>query len=279
QLIMQIARDVAPRYIVTKKQPRPSEVNLLDRFYSQINSGEVSVALKNSAIRYTHKSISDQTVADLENNDTFDLMQLARSAMERLKKIYGRMVHLDSYSIDKVYNIPDDNPPGVALVKFDPSSVQTHTTGWQAWDKPFEVRIFGAFKALVAFNLAKVLRFDNSALFAALAGYRTEDVQMEYNMTAKSMIGREWYGSYCLRFNFAKWSTELAWVKYKKSGPEQRYLIELQRSERIVQGNTVLYSNPAMLIKPFVTMNDFLVGLDNSFQPPEHDINSPVRIN
>ena len=123
------------------------------------------------------------------------------------------------------------------------------------------------------------MRFDKSAIFAAIAGYSSESVKMQYNMTARSIVGKEWHGSYCLRFNLHNWSKALAWVKYENSGPAMKYLIELQRAERVIHDNKVIFSKAPMLIKPFIAMDDFLISLEKEFQPPEHNINSPIRIN
>jgi hypothetical protein len=275
--IPEIARDLTPRYIATKPQKEPSEETLLERLYTEIDAGRLNVVLKNSALKSVHESMPSVN-NDEEDKEKYDLMQSARGVMERLRKVYS-IISCDGFlAIDKVFNVKDDYPNGSALVKFDPNSVQDHSTGWMDWDKPFEIKLFGGFKALVGFKAGSVLGLGGSSTLAFYSGYASENIKMQYKMTGKSMIGRQWNGSYCLRFNARRWSREIAWVKYEGSGPDQRYMIELNRAERVVKENFVLYEKAPMLVKPFTTVENFLSELESTFQPPEHDINKPIPL-
>jgi hypothetical protein len=275
--ITRIARDFTPRFIATKPQKKPSEETLLERLYTEIFAGRLNVVIKNSALKSAHESTTSVN-NDEETREKYDLMQSARGVMERLRKVYSTISCDGFLAIDIVYNVKDDYPNGSVIVKFDPTSVQDHSTEWMDWDKPFEIKLFGGFKALVGFKAGSVLGLGGSSTLAFYSGYASENIKMQYKMTGKSMIGRQWNGSYCLRFNVRRWTREIAWVKYEDSGPDQRYMIELNRAERVVKDNLVLYEKAPMLVKPFTTVEKFLSELESTFQPPEHDINKPIPL-
>jgi hypothetical protein len=40
-----------------------------------------------------------------------------------------------------------------------------------------------------------------------------------------------------------------------------------------------IYNHPEVIIPPFIPMKQFLSDYQNSFTPPEHDVNKPIQIN
>jgi hypothetical protein len=198
--------------------------------------------------------------------------------VNHLGKVYSKMVHADYHFLEKIVHV-DENTTDAVPVIIDPASIKEHSTGWKDWDDPFEYSMFGALKALVIFNLATATKLSNNAFMAAAAGYVSEGVKCQYNMTGKSIRCKQWFGSYCIRFNMKTWDYELAWIKYNSSGQNERILIELNRSDRVVKENNVLFKLGPKLIPPLITMEEFLSDHKKGLAPPEHDVNSPISLN
>jgi len=278
--VQRIAREVYPSYCCRsiKYRQQPSDQELLENLVNSIKAGSSKIVLKNNRLVAVHKPVSSENPDDENIKEKIDLCEIAQRQIQHLKKIYSEIVHTYYDVIEKVIHIPEDSPAGSTLVVVDPSTIQGHSTGWKDWDDPFEIGAFGAFKGLVVFNIAKATKLSNSAFLAAAASYLAEGVKCQYEMTGKSIICREWHGSYCLRFNIKTWNYEIAWVKYKKSGPNQRILIELNRANRVVKDDKVLYSQPPKVIKPLITMEQFLSDYRDGFVPTEHDINTPIGL-
>jgi hypothetical protein len=200
------------------------------------------------------------------------------SDQELLKILYSQIENGDaSVVLINIVYVNEDSTEVPVII--DPSSIEEHSTGWKDWDDPFEYGMFGALKALVIFNLAAATKLNNNAFMAAAAGYVSEGVKCQYNMTGKSILCRKWFGSYCIRFNIKAWNYEISWIKYNKSGPDEKILVELNRADRVMKGYNELFNSGPKLIKPLITMEEFLSSHINSFVPPEHDVNKPISLN
>lgn len=245
--------------------------------YSQIENGRARVVLINNSLKAAHK----QNVP-IEKNDKnlfkkFDFFEFLKNQVNHLKKIYSNIIHTNYHFLDKIVHV-DEYTTAVPVI-IDPSSIKEHSTGWKDWDDPFEIGMFGALKASIIFNLAVATKLNKSAFMAAAAGYISEGVKCQYKMTGKSITCRQWYGSYCIRFNIKEWYYEIAWIKYNKSGSNERILVELNRADRVLKENNELFKLGPKLIKPFITMEEFLSNYKNSFVPPEYNVNTPISLN
>lgn len=239
--------------------------------------GNTCVVLINDGLKTAHKQNVPIEKDDNNLNEKFDFLDFAKRQANHLKKVFTKMVHADYHFLEKIVHV-NEHANAVPVI-IDPSSIKEHSTGWKDWNDPFEYGMFGALKALVIFNLAAATKLNNSAFMAAVAGYVSEGVKCQYKMTGKSIICRKWFGSYCIRFNIKTWNYEIAWIKYNKSGPDERILVELNRADRIMKENNELFKSGPKLIKPLITMEEFLSKQKNSFVPPEHDVNKPISLN
>jgi hypothetical protein len=275
--IGEIARDVAPSVCRPGKgyQP-PSEVELIEQLMSRILAGNLSLVLKNDAFKMRPKAgESKNNGAELEP-ERFDLLKLARNAAIYFKEICSKLARADYFIAEKVIHISENTSDLNALVVVDPSSVKNHSSGWKSWDDSFEIRVLGMFKGVAAFRIANFLKLGNVALAAAGLSAQSEAVTAEYLVTAKSINCRRWYGSYAIRYNLKSGNFEIPWVKYKKSGPNERLLVELKRRDRLMMDKREIYSHPELLIPPFQDMEAFLSDYKRGFAPPEYDINTPI---
>ena len=282
RFIQQIADRFAPSYCrrSIKSSPQLSNQERLNYLFAEIDKGNANVILKNSSLKLDQNDIA--TNNDEKEKGYFekiDIMRHAEKYAKHLRKIYSKIFHSGYHLLEKVIHIPEDSPPGSILVTIDTSSIRERSTGWKDWDIPFEYKSFGALKALVVFDLALATRLSKSAFTAAAAGWISEDTKCQYNIVEKSILCKKWYGSYCIRFNLRLWDYEIAWVKYQKSDPAERFLVELNRTDRVVKNKAVLFTGTPKSIGPMTSMESFLSDYKKGFIPPDHDINTPIRIN
>ena len=274
-IIRSIAQDLAP----TSCRPPinacpPSGQELMTNLYSDISTGQLNVVLKNSGLK------KNQAVVKNDGNDTlleFDFLQFAERCAKQLKKACSRIFHADYYLLEKAYHFDKDTIGSVPSI-FDLSSIKEHSIGWRAWEDPFEISVLGALKGAVAFNAANFIGLGKSALAAAAIGAKSELVRAQYFVTGKSITCKKWYGSFAIRFNLKTRYFEVAWVRYKGCGPEERLLIELKRKDRILMHNKVLYEHPEVIVPPFQAIENFIQAYKKGFVPPLHDIDKPIKI-
>lgn len=277
--IQRIAKDVAPSYCCRSIKHRrlPSAQERLEILYSEIEKGRARVVLINDSLKAAHKQNVPVEKNDKNLSEKLDFFEFLKNQLNHLKKIYSNIIHADYHFLDKIIHV-DEYTTAVPVI-IDPSSIKEHSTGWKDWDDPFEIGMFGALKASVIFNLAVATKLNNSAFMAAAAGYVSEGVKCQYKMTGKSIACKQWYGSYCIRFNIKAWYYEIAWIKYDKSGPNERILVELNRADRVMKEKNELFKLGPKLIQPLITMEEFLSNYKNIFVPPEHDVNTPISLN
>ena len=278
--IHRIVKDVAPSFCRPIRHKRAVTADeLFERFYSDVHTGKLNIVLKHGNVAPHQNYQEEKGKTSNESLAISKFEQVVEDSVERLKKFYSRIVSADYHILEEVIRVPEDLPGKVGLVIIDPASVQRHETGWKDWDSPFEYSMFGALKALVVFNLAMATKLSNSAFLAAAAAYVSEGVKCQYNMTGQSIVCKPWYGSYCVRFNLKTWDWELAWVKYKGCGKEERVLVELNRADRVLKHEDVLYTGHTQLFPPFVKMEEFLADYRKVIMPPEKDVLHPIRLN
>lgn len=138
--------------------------------------------------------------------------------------------------------------------------------------------MLGAFKAVVAFKATAFLNLNKRIIASAIGGSKLELISAEYLVTGKTIALRRWYGSYAIRFNLRTLSLEVPWVKFKKCGPEERWLVELKRRDRLRFHKRPIYNHPEVMIPPFFSMEKFLSDHKKGFSLPEHDVNKPIKI-
>ena len=283
KIIQQNARTMVPPSCSRSQKSRHSvkSQDPVERLITNVADGNAAVVIKIPALQKSREDSGRREEGKSVSSflEKSDILKAVKKRVVDLRRIYSRIVNSDYYILDQVTNIPDDSIPGTELVSIDPMTVEEHTTGWRDWGDPFEVNLFGVLKTMVTFNVAKLMKLGDSAFLAAAAGYLNEDINCQYNIVGKSIITRSWYGSYCIRFNLKTWDYELAWVKYNGSGPEERVLVELTRTDRIVKQTNVLFTGSPILQTPTVPMDKFLADYRKGFPPPDHDILGPIRLN
>ncbi len=274
-IIQRIAKDFAP---VSCRPPKnlihPSDQELLENLYSEIDTGKLHVVLKNSGLEKNQK-LTKNNEKDMPFE--FDFLRFVKKCAEQLKKTYSKIFHSDYHILEKVYHY-NENSTGAVPSLLDLSSIKEHTTGWKSWDDPFELGALGALKGAVAFNAANFINLGKSALAAAAIGAKSELVNCQYLVTGKSIICKKWYGSFSIRFNLRSRYFEVAWIRYKGCGSEERMLVELKRKDRILMHKKVLYEHPEVMVPPFQTIGEFLLNSKKNFVPPQQDTNKPIRI-
>ncbi|MCP3888620.1 MAG: hypothetical protein GY702_07070 [Desulfobulbaceae bacterium] len=277
--IQRIAKDVAPSYCRPNKNRLPLSGNdLLENMYEDIYTGKLTVVLKNGGLKVGQKTEKTTKKDDNKNLfEEFDLLKFAEYCARELKKTFSKIFHAEYHILEKVIRV-DENTTGVIPVIVDTSTIEFHSTKWKAWDDPFNISALGVFKGAVTFSMANFLNLGRSALAAAAIGGKSELVTGQYLATGKSIICRKWYGSFSLRYNLRSGYWEIPWVKYKKSGPDERKLVEFKRKDRILMHKKVIYEHPEVLIPPFQSMEDYLSNYQKGFVPPEHDVNRPIRV-
>ena len=275
--IRDIAKDVTPSVCRPRKgyQP-PSENELIEQLISKILAGNLSLVLKNDAFKMRPKAGEPRNNGTELEPERFDLLKIARNTAIYFKEICSKLARADYFIAEKEIHISENTSELNALVVVDPSSEKSHSSGWKSWDDPFDIRVLGMFKGVAAFQIANFLRLGNVALAAAGLAAQSEAVTAEYLVTAKSINCRRWYGSYAIRYNLKSGNFEIPWVKYKKSGPNERLLVELKRKDRLMMDKKEIYSHPELLIPPFQDMESFLSDYKKGFAPPEHDITTPI---
>jgi hypothetical protein len=71
---------------------------------------------------------------------------------------------------------------------------------------------------------------------------------------------------------------EVAWIKYKGSGPEERRIVELKRKDRLMFINNRLYNYPEQMIPPFQSMDEYLANYRKGLTLPGHDVSTPINL-
>lgn len=271
--IQRIAQDVAAPYCCSKNAPKRPDRDLLQNLYSDIDSGKLAVVLKSSILKVNDAEIKNDAI---DGSFNLDLLASAKKYSNHIKLACSKFVHSEYHILEKVIHFNEDSV-GVPVV-IDPTSVQVHETGWKAWDNPIEIAALGALKAAFVFRAGEFLNFSKSVLAAAMIGAQIELVSGQYYVTGKSILCKKWFGSYAVRFNLKTLSFEIPWIKFKKCGPPERILVELNRKDRLSRHNKLLYNHPEILIQPFVKVEKFIADCKNGFAPPEHDVIEPTRI-
>ena len=278
--IRSIADDIAPSYIRRSLRSAPplSEQQRLDYLFSEIDKGQAYVVLKNNQLESVSKAKKPkQATKEQDFFERLNLYQFTGNQVDQLKNIFSKIVHADYSILETVFTYNEDTVENIPVV-IDPSSVNEHSSGWTSWDKPFEIAVLGAFKAVATYHVAAFLNISNSIRAAALTGSQTELVSAQYNVTGKSIVRKKWYGSYAIRYNLKKLSWEIPWVKFKGCGPEERVLVELKREDRLMFHKKPVYNHNAQIIPPFMSMEKYLSAYRNGLPMPEHDVNKPIRI-
>lgn len=273
--IQRIAQDVAPTFSLRSlnSPPQLSGPERLNYLFSEIAKDHVHMVLKDGAekrkpdVDHTEHSFLERT----------DILKFVKRQVNHLKKMFSRMVHADYHVLETVYNY-DENSTGYVPVVIEPSSVIEHSSGWKSWDDLFEISALGLFKGAVTFRIGDFLGLGSLALAAAGFSASSEHITGQYIATGKSIITREWYGSYAIRYNIKSGYWEIPWIKYRNSGPDQRILVELKRQDRILMHNKVIYTHKAVLVPPSTRMEDYLQSYAQGTPLPEHDVNTPIKL-
>ncbi len=277
--IHRIAKDIAPSYCCRSLNFRRhgQDIPPLDYLYTQIEKGEANVVLINDQLKAAHKTKSNNKSNVKTAPELMDFLDFAKKRARHLKKAFSNIVNADYYILEKTIHI-DEHTTGAVPGIIDQSSVESYSTEWKAWDDPFEIRAWGAFKGLAAYNIANFMGLGNAALAAAALGMESDMATGQYIAQGKSLNVRRWYGMFSIRYNLRTGYWEIPWVKYKKSGPSERKFVELTRKDRILIEGRVVYEHPKVMIPPFQSMEDYLSDYKKGFIPPEHDVNKPIRL-
>jgi hypothetical protein len=278
--IQRIANGIAPTFSSRslKSSPQLSNQDRLEYLYSAIAKNSARVVLKNQAFRPETKASSPPELNDEKDSfDRFDILKFAGKQMDQFKTACSKIFHADYNILEKVHSY-DENSPGPVPVVIDTSSVKEHSTGWTAWDNPFDLATLGAFKAVVAYRAASFLKLNDSIKFAAGVGAQSELISAQYLVTGKSVIIKKWYGSYAIRFNLGQGCLEVPWVKFQKCSQGERMIVELKRKDRLVFNKKPIYDHSEMIIPPFLFMDKYLSDYNNGFTFPEHDVHTPIRL-
>ena len=259
--------------VFQKKKNRASLTQeYLDSFFTDIDTGKFAVVLKESCLHSTQER-TDDSEADL----FFDFIKFANKYSIKLKKFCSKLCHTDFFILEQIFNC-DENTLGPVPAIIDTSSIKEHSTGWTAWDNPFEISALGAFKAAATYQLSAFLKLSKSIMAAAIVGSQTELISAQYLVTGRTVIQKKWYGSYAIRYNLRTLTLEVPWIKFKKCGPEERVLVELKRKDRILLHKKPMYYHPETIIPPFVSMDLFLADYEKGFIPPERTITKPIKL-
>lgn len=279
--INQISKYIAPTYCRRhlKSRPQLSSQERMDYMFSEIDNGNARVILKNDSFKLKHRTDTlPKGQGDINPIDTFDLKKFIEIQVAQLKKAYSKIVPVSFSFLETVYQY-DENSIGAVPAILDLSSIKEHSTGWKDWDNSFEYGMLGVAKALIVFDLALATNLSESKFLAAAAGYILEGVKCQYNITGRSILYRKWFGSFSIRFNLKLWQHEIAWIKYNKSGQNERMLFEFKRADRVLSDKKVLFSVPPKNFCPGLSGDDFLAEYKKGIIPPEHDVMSPIPIN
>ena len=278
--IQQIAEDISPTFSQRhlKNQPQLSNQERMDFLFSELEKGNARVILKNESIK-TKPETTTSPKNEYKNNTlfNFDITKFVKNQVEHLKKVYAKIIPADFSLIETVYQY-DENSSGPVPITLDLSTIEEHSTGWKDWDDPFEYGMLGVAKALLVFDLAMATKLSQSKFLAAASGYILEGIKCQYNIVGKSIICRKWYGSFSIRFNLKSWQPEIAWVKYKHSGQNERLLFDLKRADRMLKDKKVLFTLPANDICPVLSGDDLLTEYKKGVVPPEKNVTKPIPL-
>jgi hypothetical protein len=279
--IHQIAKDIAPTFCRrhVKSRPQLNSQERMDFLFSELEKGNARVVLKNDYLKHRANLHTPPKSEDgKELLEHLDIKKFVQKQVSHLKNAYSKLVATDFSFLETIYSY-DENSIGAVPAVLDLASVKEHSTGWTDWDNPFEYGMLGVAKALLVFDLALATRLSESKFLAAAAGYILEGVKCQYNITGKSIFCRKWYGSYSIRFNLKLWRPELAWVKYNRSGPNERMLFDLMRADRALKDKKVLFSIPPKKLCPLLSGENFLSEYKKGIIPPEHNVMTPMPLN
>jgi hypothetical protein len=245
QAMKNISKNFTPSYCCRsqKNKTTPSDSDRLQALYSEINNGNAVVVLKNDLLKPTLPPYSQSNEGAQASFEEPDFISVLNRQAQQMKKVLSKLLHADYHILENVFSY-DENSTGYVPGTLDLASIQGHSTGWKKWDDPFEIAALGAFKNAAAYSLASFLGLSNSIKAAAVIGANTELISAEYLVSGKSIIAKKWYGSYAIRYNIRTLNMEVAWIKYKGSGPEERRIVELKRKDRLMFINNRLYNYP-----------------------------------
>jgi hypothetical protein len=142
--IQRIAKDMAPSYCCRsiKHKRGHSDQELLKILYSQIENGDASVVLINDGLKAAHKQNVTIEKDNRNLSEKFDFIDFAKRKANSLKEVFYRIISTDFHIIEKTIHI-DENTTGAVPVVVESSTVTSHSTGWKAWDDPFDIRALG----------------------------------------------------------------------------------------------------------------------------------------
>jgi hypothetical protein len=270
--VVQIAKNAAPSYCAQSKKKKVSSNSpeLFDSLCSRILIEDLSMVQKSKTFSFDAFQINSKTQTDesgILNRFALNLQEHHSSFLAYLRKSRNKISYWlnNTCQYEKVFHHDQNSNPSPVVV--DPSSVQSHATEWKDWDEPFEIYSFGALKGLIAFNIASIMGLGNSAKAAAAISAVTENSKGQYRITGKSINIRKWYGSIGYRFSI---NGMQKWVKYTESGPDERWIIELKREDRVVLNGKSIFSYGPILIPPAIEISEFLSQISDPF--PEHDV-------
>jgi hypothetical protein len=277
--IQQIAKDITPSYCCRSLNYRrqPQNHPPLDGLYAQIEKGDANVVLISDKLKTAHDTKATRESGEKNVPELLDFIDFGKKQASRLQEAFTNIVNADYYILEKTVKV-DKHTTGAVPGIVDQSSVETYSTGWKAWDDPFEIRAWGVFKGLAAFNLASFMGLKNIALAAAALGMESDMATGQYMALGRSINVRRWYGMFSIRYNLRTGYWEIPWVKYNKIGPSERKFVELTRKDRILIEGKVVYEHPEVMIPPFQSMEDYLADYKKRFIPPEYDVSKPIRL-
>jgi hypothetical protein len=252
-------------------------MEIVDNLISVIGSGNANVVINNDALKAVHQKNESATTDDKDKPKEHNFIAFVKRQADQMRNTFSKLIHADYHILENVYHF-DENTNGPVPAIIDTSSIKTHSTGWKNFDDPFDIAALGALKAVATYHVGAFLKLGQSITAAAVIGSQSELVSGEYMVNGKSIIRKNWYGSYGLRYNLKTLSFEVPWVKFKGCSQGERCLVELTRKDRLKFHNNTLYNHPEMLIPPFQSMDDFLAAYKKEMALPEHDINKPITI-
>jgi len=271
--LKKIAAEVVPSHSSRRHTIPRSDSELMEALCKQIELGQAVVSMHDGAVSNGSTVPGDDT-----GFFGFDFASSLESAANRIKEAASKLLNTDIHILEQTFAFDEKSDPSICPVVLDTASTQDHSTGWKSWDNPFEIAVFGAFKAVAAFRLSQFLMLGDSAAAAAALGAQSELMTTEYLVTGRSIVRKNWYGSYAIRYNVRRLTLELAWLKYKGCGPSERWLVELKRGDRFLVNRRVVYTHPSVRVPPFPEMDRFLADHKSMFPFPEYDITAPIAI-
>lgn len=274
--VREISQALRPRYSsrgrrLPARRSASSSGDPLVTLYDALQRGDAQLVLERPSLSVASVcSTTNDTESALDRWGDF-----INDAVETIKERAARIRNADYHILEQTFRFEPGSMYAPTLA--DPSSVRSHTTGWQSWDNKFEIAMFGVLKGLVAFRASQFLGLGNSSFATGLLAGQAELHTMQYRANGKSILRKRWYGSYGMRFNLRTFEWEIPWVEFSGCGAAERVLVELTRQDRALAGDRVIFTGQELVAGGFMRIDEFLEVNARGPQLPEYSTRQTIR--